>query len=605
MSRLARFTRLKFRRLVRRQSKSLEVVKEETSRRMERVLSRRIQSAKTSRRFVLSWTILFILLIGLSVAQTRSLEPLYMTNVPDGGGVFREGMVGAYTNANPLFAVSSADLSVSKLVFSGLFVVDENSKMRPALAQSFSVNPEGTVYTVVLKSNAKWHDGLRVTAKDVVYTYKMLQNPDVTSPFFANWSGVVVEQVDELTVKFILPNALASFQYSLTNGIVPVHLLESVLPRNLRTTPFNTKPIGSGPFVFRDVEAFGTNTVDRIQSVVLEKNKNYFDSQPYLDGFIVTAYGSQPKMMADFDEKKLNSVVSPLRDDLYREQQSTVRLEHSTLVSGVGMFINTSRDNVKDQKLRQALIKGINTSLLARDINPVVKRLYQPILNSHSTYASEFNQFGYNKAEAEQLLESSGWLKVPQSNYREKAGKSLDIRFVTTENADYKVVAEAAKKAWQDIGVRVDVEYIPEAVFEERVLSSASAASRDYDVLLYGIDVGYDPDIFAYWHSSQSDVRSASRLNLSDYKSAVSDAALESGRTRLDPQLRAVKYKPFYSAWKQDVPAIMLYQPNFTYLVQSETTAPLPLQMRESSDHYYFVNQWSTKTKSVLKRHAL
>jgi ABC-type transport system substrate-binding protein len=83
---------------------------------------------------------------------------------------------------------------------------------------------------------------------------------------------------------------------------------------------------------------------------------------------------------------------------------------------------------------------------------------------------------------------------------------------------------------------------------------------------LYGISLGVDPDVFAYWDSSQASISSQGHLNLSEYKSKAADQALESARTRADAQLRVTKYKAFLTAWTNDAPALALYQPNMLYI---------------------------------------
>jgi peptide/nickel transport system substrate-binding protein len=93
-----------------------------------------------------------------------------------------------------------------------------------------------------------------------------------------------------------------------------------------------------------------------------------------------------------------------------------------------------------------------------------------------------------------------------------------------------------------------------------------SSTTRSYDALLYGITIGKDPDVYVYWDSRNADVRSQTRLNFSDYKSAAADAALQAGRTRSDANLRAIKYQPFLQAWRDDAPAVGLYQPRFLYI---------------------------------------
>ncbi len=124
---------------------------------------------------------------------------------------------------------------------------------------------------------------------------------------------------------------------------------------------------------------------------------------------------------------------------------------------------------------------------------------------------------------------------------------------------------------------------------------------HSYAALLYGISIGPDPDVYVYWHSSQADVRSASRLNFSEYKSVVADAALESGRTRQDPIIRALKYKPFLKAWQEDAPAIGLYQPNIIYVTRGQVNGLESHVVNADADRYYSVENWTVKTGHIAK----
>ena len=92
----------------------------------------------------------------------RSLSQEYQATVPVEGGIYTEGVLGAFTNANPIYAASAADNTVSKLVFSGLLKYDQSNKLVGDLAESYVSDESGAVHTVVLKENVKWHDGQRV-----------------------------------------------------------------------------------------------------------------------------------------------------------------------------------------------------------------------------------------------------------------------------------------------------------------------------------------------------------------------------------------------------------------------------------------------------------
>jgi len=195
--------------------------------------------------------LLFGLVAGGLAYQLAGLKQYYQVQRPSPGGMYSEGIEGTFTTANPLYAVNDVDTSVSRLLFASLLTYGEQNQLTGDLADHWSANANGTVYTVHLRPNLTWHDGRLLTSADVVFTYQTIQNPDAQSPLLTSWQGVKIAATDSRTVTFTLPNPLSSFPYSLTNGIVPMHILGSLIAADLRSAAFNTAdPIGSGPFAW-------------------------------------------------------------------------------------------------------------------------------------------------------------------------------------------------------------------------------------------------------------------------------------------------------------------------------------------------------------------
>jgi len=113
---------------------------------------------------------------------------------------------------------------------------------------------------------------------------------------------------------------------------------------------------------------------------------------------------------------------------------------------------------------------------------------------------------------------------------------------------------------------------------------------------VYGITIGADPDVFVYWDSSQNDIRSNNLLNLSEYDSDIADTALEGGRTRTGEQLRKVKYLPFLQAWRDDAPALGLYQPRYMYVTRGIVYGLENHQLNSVVDRYSNVENWMIRT---------
>ncbi len=171
----------------------------------------------------------------------------------------------------------------------------------------------------------------------------------------------------------------------------------------------------------------------------------------------------------------------------------------------------------------------------------------------------------------------------------------LELKLVAQNNPDYIYITQQLQKAWATLGIGTQVTLVTDSELQ------TSITGRNYDVLLYGISMGTDPDVFAYWHSTQADPRAQSRLNFSDYKSTVVDKALESGRNRLDPALRAAKYLPFLQTWRNDAPAIALYQPRFLYITRGPLAGFESKTINSATDRFANVENWMIRQEHTVK----
>lgn len=589
-----RTTKLRWRRRVRRRKRQVEDLGVQTEEQFERHFFRRMHRLFEVRRFALSWVLLLCLLIGGSVVQTLGLSSYYQHVQPVAGGNFVEGIIGSFTNANPLYASGPVDSSASRLVFSGLFSYNEKNVLVGDLAEKWSVDERGTRYTVTLKQNLKWHDNKPLTSKDVLFTYQTIQNPDAKSPLFSSWQGIKIEAPDERTVLFTLPNTLSSFPFALTNGIVPKHLLEQVPVSQLRSTRFNgVSPVGSGPFKWDRTEVTGDTPETRTEQIGLLPNPNYHGLKPKLQHFVIRTFRDEKRLLESFERGELNAVagLSAVPDTI--QKQPDVREYGIPLTGEVMVFFKNSQPILTDKTVRQALVMAVDVPALVKGMNYPAIIARGPLLQDMLGYDKTITQLAPNVEGANQILEKAGWVKSVDG-IRIKEGKPLKLNLYSQNTSEYAYVSGALQKAWRAVGVDVEV-----ALQNETELQGV-VNRHDYDMLLYGISLGADPDVFAYWHSSQTDPRS-SRLNLSEYKAPQADKALEAGRTRTDPALRAVKYKPFLEAWRGDAPALALYQPRFVYLTRGELFNFNPKVLNTATDRYNSVSDWMIRQAKTNK----
>lgn len=588
-------TQTRIRRLFRKRRKQAEKLGAQAEDHLERNFVRKFSRLYAVRRFVGVWILLVVFLIGSVVVQTRALGGYYQELRPVAGGIYREGVIGNYTNVNPLYVAGQANDAVSKLIFASLFKHDRQNVLVGDLAQRVDVDGPGTTYIVKLKPNLTWHDGKPLTAADVVFTYKTIQNPDAQSPLNFSWQGVEVSSTDARTVVFKLPNPLASFPQSLTTGIIPQHALAKVDAANMRSVPFNTiRPIGSGPYQMKTVEVTGNSPTTRQEEIEMVPFDGYHSGRPAITNFVVHTYPDAPSMTADFQNRNINAMVGLQELPPSLAEDSSVQTISMPLTAANMVFFKTTAGPLADKAVRQALVGSVDVDKVTKDLPKPVLPVRSPVLPGTPGYDPAYVQQFTGAEKANALLEQQGWLR--QANgIRAKGGQVLAFKLYAQDTKEYKQVTSNLREQWRKVGADVQVYSQDDAELRTTVSGIGGDGGHNYDALLYGISLGVDPDSFVYWHSSQADIRSASRLNLSEYKSSVADSSLEEGRTRSDPVLRTVKYRPFLQAWRDDAPALGLYQPRFLYITRGHVGGLEERTITTDTDRFNNVHDWMVR----------
>ncbi len=595
LSFIERATQLRIRRFFRRRRRGLETVAEQIDDSFEHNVLNRAKNILPVWRFVVGWLGLVTLVAGLTIAQSFGLAKLYQKELPVTGGVYTEGMLGTFSNANPLYASSAVDNAVSRLVFSGLMKYNESNQLTTDLAKSMDVDSTGRVYTLTLRDNLRWHDGQPLTVDDVVFTYKLIQNPDADSALRTSWQGIGVTKLDARTVRFTLPSTLASFKYSLTTGIVPAHILSKIPANELRAHPFNTRePVGAGPYAWVGLDLRDPASEKETSVIALAPYEQFHTGKPGLERLLIQTYASEKALINAFTQNEVTAVAGLSKKPAQFNELENVRTYSFPNTAAVMVFFKTTEGILADGKVRQALVRATYRTDFSKEIASVFRPISAPLLPDQVGYDKTYVQAPYNPSEAQKILDDAGWSKG-SNGLRSKDGKPLLVRLYGEETTDNLVILKKLKKSWGDIGVDVRLEAQEKANFQ------TTMNFHTYDAVLYGISLGPDPDVYAYWHSTQADVRSSSRLNFSEYKSKATDASLEGGRTRLEPETRKVKYQPFLKAWQEDAPAVALYQPRSFYFVRGTVYGLKNQVINTDADRYNNAANWKIHTAGVTQ----
>jgi peptide/nickel transport system substrate-binding protein len=527
--------------------------------------------------------IIGLMAVGITL-QSQQLDSAYKKALPKQGGAYTEGMVGELTNLNPIFASGDVNHSASRLIFSGLFEYDRSGELQPNLAKDIEIDKSGLKYTVNLRQDVTWHDGDVLDAKDVVYTFKTIQNPATRSPLLESWKDIKIESPDKFVVTFELPNKFAPFINSLTTGIIPEHKLSSLGYEELRTSAFNQAPIGSGPFKFRNLDA-SSGKLEMIN------NADYYKEGPFLNRFIIQTFKEKKQLVKALNKGELTAAADVDSSELKNRDQYQ---EFTMLMTNsVFSFFNNSRKPLNDVDVRKALTAVIDRKQLIKSANVNGLQTKSPLLVEQIGFDKQLQQKTVAIEQARKSLDEAGWKVNKDTGIRSKGSQQLKFTLTSQTANEFPAVAEYLKSTWLELGADVNVQLVTlDNLRKDNIIP------HNYDALLFGIALGSDPDVFAYWHSSQA---GESGFNLSEYKSKIADESLEAGRTRLDDKLRAAKYKTFTEEWLKDTPAASLYRTNLSYLQNKSVAGSRSRRLIDPADRFNDVEGWAINKSQHLR----
>jgi peptide/nickel transport system substrate-binding protein len=318
--------------------------------------------------------------------------------------------------------------------------------------------------------------------------------------------------------------------------------------------------------------------------------------EPHLKRFIVRTYQDKDQLYAAFADKQItaSSGFGVYEAEQYEKTGHAVLYEWPT-ANQAFTFFNTQQPILSDAGVRRALTQATRPQAAAAQFDYRFTTADAPLLPEHIGYNEQLTQLKFNQEEAKRELEAAGWV-VGEGGIRYKDGQPLKLQLVTQNSDVYPALAASLQEQWRAVGVDLQVRLL-----NNTDLSLQYIQSRKYDVLLYGISLGADPDVYSFWHSS---AEKDPGLNFSRYQSSDADVALESARARLDPKLRAAKYETFLRAWRNDAPAIAMYRPDFLYAAQTRVKGLDVVRLISPSDRFYNVQNWTINTEPVLKRVA-
>ncbi len=542
------------------------------------------------------WLVVWVLGFVMSFSAAALLAEASLaitTEVPTRGGTYMEGVVGSPRFVNPLLAVSDTDRDLATLIFSGLMKANPDGSITPDLADSYDISEDGLTYTFVLNNDARFHDGTPVTAEDVAFTVRSAQNPDVKSPRRVDWEGVAVTVENERTVVFTLAEPYSPFLENTTLGIVPKRLWEKVTAEEFAFSALNTHPIGSGPYKVENVK-------ENSSGIPVEYGLHAFTDgvrAPFIERFIMRFYQNADELKNALNKKEVEAASSVNPNSVNHE----VAVHEATFGRIFAVFLNQNQNKLfADTVIRKALDTALDRKQI---IDTVLGSYGSPIRGPLPPRTDDATPEDATLPEARieaarALLVENGW-KVGEGGIFEHTktvkGKKETVRLAfslsTSNSPELKQAAESVAQMWRTLGADVSLKF-----FEQNDLNIEVIRPRKYDALLFGEVVGREPDLFAFWHSSQMNDPG---LNIALYANSAVDKYLEEARTGTDLKKRRESAEEAAEEIEKERGAIFLYAPHFVYLAPKTVSGIAFGTIAVPSDRFDAIDRWYLSTERV------
>jgi len=483
--------------------------------------------------------LLVILASGCGNPSANKEKPIRLADPSkaDPNGQLVVSLGGEISVLNPILSTDTSSSAVEGAIFTGMTRINEKLEVVPDLAKSWDVSKDGKTFIFHLRSDVKWHDGYPFTAEDVVFTFDSVLNPKVNSvrrsDYIIDGEPIKFVALDNVTVKAILPKPFAPFLSRSGMSVIPKHILSG---KDINTADFNRKPVGTGPFKFKEWV-----TGDH---VTVERNAGYYLGKPKLAEIIYKVIPDENSRLVALESGEVDETGIPPKD--YKRMKSIKGInvfEYDALVYTY-LGLNLANPKFSDKRVRHALAYATNKEQLVGLIfKGLASPAYAPSAPVSWAYSDDVPKYPYNPEKARELLKAAG---------------ATNLEFTILVNQGNKEREKAAiilQQQYQKVGVKVNIRVLEWSALLKIV--NAPRHPKDFEAVIIGWSLGLDPDAYSIWHSSEY----PKGFNFINYKNPEVDRLLEEGRTTMDINGRKKIYARLWKVIAEDQPYIFLWYP--------------------------------------------
>lgn len=483
---------------------------------------------------------------GLSATPLRAATP---------GGTIRFGQIVPTGAIDPVTIADAGGLTVLSQVAENLVLSGSDLSAKPLLAESWSPNADGTVWTFKLRRGVKFHNGNTMTADDVVATFDRLSDPNVGSNALSVFSGMLskggTRKVDDYTVEFHLDTANGNFPYAVSTD----NYNSVILPADF-TGNYEDAMIGTGPFKLdKFTPKVGASFV---------RNDDYWGPTPLPDRVEITFYDDyQPQILAlqggQIDIIQQVPVLQGfgLLNDPRFDIISTPSSAHQQVHMRVDM------DPFKDKRVRRAIALCLDRPALVQGLMKGKAQIGNdsPFMAAYPSTDPNVPQREKNIAEAKQLMEAAGMAAGFSTTLT--AAKYLEI-------PDYAVLIQNAVK---DIGGDIQLNIMDQGAYYG---DAVPGKSPWLDSVMGITDYGHRgvPNVFL-----QAPLTSTGTWNSAHFTNSEYDALVTSYIGALDLEAQRESASKIQRLLLDETPLLFSYFYDFLTVTRKGVTGVEPTAM--------------------------
>jgi peptide/nickel transport system substrate-binding protein len=499
------------------------------------------------------------------VAMAQSKAPPYRPTKRGGGGLLKVLWWQGPTLLNPHFATGTKDQDGSRLFYEPLAGWDADGNLRPILAEAIPGREDGTLaadgksVTWKLKKGVSWHDGKPFTADDCVFTWEFARDPATASLTSGSYKDVKVEKVDDYTVKVLFekPTPFWADTFVAAAGcIIPRHLFENYAGAKSREAPTNLKPVGTGPYKFKDFKP-GDLVSGVINPNYHQENRPHFDAIEMKGGGDAVSAARTVLQTGEYDFAWNMQVEDEILLRLEKDGKGRVvisqtgSVEHIQLnttdpwteVDGERSSTKTKHPTLQYPEVRQALSLLVDRASVEKFIYGRTGVATANFINNPEKFRSKNTKYELNIDKANEILDKAGW-KKGADGIREKDGKKLKYVYQTSINQPRQKTQAIVKQACQKAGIDIEVKAVTASVFFSSDVANPDTYPHFYaDLQMYTNGPQQpDPEVFLRQFLEAEITSKANKWqgrNITRWHSAEYEDAYKAAQTELDPIKRA------------------------------------------------------------------